>query len=124
MDKVDYLVCSEKFAFQYAGSIELALQRLAETSPTVVITLGEKGLVWRRSQEQGVMSVFPVTCVDSTGAGDAFHGAFAAALCAEMSWLEVLRYASAAGAWCCTKLGARNGIPNNEEIQLLLKAII
>ena len=124
MDKVDYLVCSEKFAFQYAGSIELALQRLAETSPTVVITLGKKGLIWRRSQEQGVMSAFPVTCMDSTGAGDAFHGAFTAALCTEMNWLEILRYASAAGAWCCTKLGARNGIPNNEEIQLLLKAII
>jgi sulfofructose kinase len=122
MDKVDYLVCSEKFAIQYAGTIETALQRLADLAPTVVITLGEKGLIWKRSQEQGALSAFPVTCVDSTGAGDAFHGAFAAALCTDMSWFDILRYASAAGAWCCTKLGARTSLPNNEDIQLLFKS--
>jgi sulfofructose kinase len=121
MHKVDYLVCSEKFAIQYAGTIETALQRLAELAPTVVITLGEKGLIWQRNQEQGTLSAFPVACVDSTGAGDAFHGAFAAALCTDMSWLDVLRYASAAGALCCTKLGARTGIPSHEDIHLLLK---
>ena len=124
MHKVDYLVCSEKFAIQYAGTIETALQRLADLAPTVVITLGEKGLIWKRSQEQGALSAFPVTCVDSTGAGDAFHGAFAAALCTDMSWFDILRYASAAGAWCCTKLGARTGIPNHEDIQVLLKSAL
>ena len=122
LHKVDYLVCSEKFAIQYAGTIETALQRLAELAPTVVITLGEKGLIWQRNQEQGALSAFPVACVDSTGAGDAFHGAYAAALCTDMSWLDVLRYASAAGAWCCTKLGARTGIPNHEDIELLFKS--
>jgi sulfofructose kinase len=122
MHKVDYLVCSEKFAIQYAGTIETALQRLAEFAPTVVITLGEKGLIWQRNQEQGALSAFPVACVDSTGAGDVFHGAFAAALCTDMSWLDVLRYASAAGALCCTKLGARTGIPNHEDIELLFKS--
>ena len=120
MHKVDYLVCSEKFAIQYAGTTEIALQRLAELAPTVVITLGEKGLIWKHSQEQGALSAFSVDSIDSTGAGDAFHGAFAAALCAEMNWTDILRYASAAGAWCCTKLGARTGIPNHQEIQLLL----
>ena len=124
LHKVDYLVCSEKFAIQYAGTIETALQRLAELAPTVVITLGEKGLIWQRNQEQGTLSAFPVACVDSTGAGDAFHGAFAAALCTDMSWLDVLRYASAAGAWCCTKLGARTGIPGHEDIHLLLKSAL
>jgi len=124
MDKVDYLVCSEKFAIQYAGTIETALQRLAEASPNVVITLGENGLIWTRGQEQGALSAFSVNCVDSTGAGDAFHGAFAAALCTEMSWLDMLRYASAAGAWCCTKIGARTGIPNHQDIELLLKSVL
>ncbi|MEI6147312.1 MAG: PfkB family carbohydrate kinase [Methylococcales bacterium] len=124
MHKVDYLVCSEKFAIQYAGNVETALQRLAEASPTVVITLGAKGLIWKRGQEQGVLSAFSVNCVDSTGAGDAFHGAFAAALCTEMSWLDILRYASAAGAGCCTKIGARTGIPNHQDIQVLLKSAL
>ena len=124
MHKVDYLVCSEKFAIQYADTIETALQRLAELAPTVVITLGEKGLIWKHGQEQGALSAFSINCVDSTGAGDVFHGAFAAALCADMSWFDILRYASAAGAWCCTKLGARTGIPNHEDIQVLLKSAL
>ena len=124
LHKVDYLVCSEKFALQYAGTIKMALPRLAELAPTVVITLGEKGLIWQHKQEQGALSAFPVACVDSTGAGDAFHGAFAAALCTDMSWFDSLRYASAAGAWCCTKLGARTGIPNHEDIQVLLKSAL
>ena len=121
MDRVDYLVCSEKFAQQYAGDEKTALSRLAKVSPVVVITLGEKGLLWQRGQEYGRFPAFPITAVDTTGAGDAFHGAFAAAVAAKMNWLEVLRYASAAGALCCTKIGARSGLPSREEHRALLE---
>lgn len=119
MEKVDYLVCSEKFALQYAENEEAALTRMAEFSPAVVITLGARGLLWRRGQDRGAMPSFPITAVDTTGAGDAFHGAFAAALSQNLKWLEVLRYASAAGALCCTKTGARKGIPEQHEHQTL-----
>ncbi len=121
MERVDYLVCSEKFARQYAGDEKKALTRLAEVSPAVVITLGEKGLLWRSGQEYGMFPAFPITAVDTTGAGDAFHGAFAAAVAAHMDWFEVLRYASAAGALCCTKIGARPGLPSREEHRALLE---
>jgi sulfofructose kinase len=121
MTQVDYLVGSEKFALQVAGSIELALNRLAEIAPTVVITLSEKGLYWRRRAEQGFMAAFKVADVDSTGAGDAFHGAFAAAVSQQMDWPDVLRYASAAGALCCTKMGARLGLPTQEEHRCLFE---
>ncbi|MGJ0484197.1 MAG: carbohydrate kinase family protein [Methylomicrobium sp.] len=120
MTQVDYLVCSEKFALQAAGSVELALNGLAEIAPTVVITLSEKGLHWRRGAEQGFMPAFKVDDVDSTGAGDAFHGAFAAAIAQQLDWQETLRYASAAGALCCTKMGARPGLPTREEHSRLL----
>lgn len=115
MSQVDYLVCSEKFARQFAGDVETALARLAEIAPTVVITLGERGLLWQRNEEHGAMPAFPVAAVDTTGAGDAFHGAFAAAVALDMEWIDLLRYASAAGALCCTKTGARLGIPSQEE---------
>lgn len=121
MEHVDYLVCSEKFALQFAGNVETALARLAEVSPAVVITLGEKGLIWQRGQEQGILSAFPVNAIDTTGAGDAFHGAFAAAVSSRMTWLDILHYASAAGALCCTKIGARSGLPLKEEHQTLLE---
>jgi sulfofructose kinase len=116
MNKVDYLVCSEKFARQFAGDVETALTRLSEAAPAVVVTLGEKGLLWRRGKKHGgAMPAFPVAAIDTTGAGDAFHGAFAAGVALDMEWLELLRYASAAGALCCTKIGARLGIPSREE---------
>lgn len=118
-DKVDYLVCSEKFARQTAGEIKTALNELASKAPVVVITLGEHGLIWQRGAEQGQLPAYPVTALDTTGAGDAFHGAFAAGLCAQLPWPDLLRYASAAGALCCTKTGARQGLPDKAELLAL-----
>jgi sulfofructose kinase len=115
MDKVDYLVCSEKFALQLHNDTETALSQLAEISPNVVITLGDKGLIWQQGKTRGALPAFPIDVVDTTGAGDAFHGAFAAAVALEMSWVEILRYASVAGALCCTKVGARLGLPSSQE---------
>lgn len=119
MNKVDYLVCSEKFANQYAGNEHKALSQLTELAPAVVITLGERGLIWQRGNEQGTVPAYPVTPIDTTGAGDAFHGAFAAALALGMDWQSLLRYASAAGTLCCMKMGARLGLPSQKEHALL-----
>ena len=121
INHVDYLVCSEKFAVEYAGNERKALSRLAEISPVVVITLGEKGLIWQRGSEQGALPAYPVSAIDTTGAGDAFHGAFAAGLAAGMEWRTLLRYASAAGALCCTQMGARFGLPDRKKHALLFK---
>ena len=121
MKEVDYLVCSEKFARQFAGDEEAALTRLGEISPAVVITLGEKGLIWRRGLEHGALPAFPISAIDTTGAGDAFHGAFAAAVSLRMKWQDILRYASAAGSLCCTKIGARSGLPSQEEHRALFE---
>ncbi len=116
LDKVDHLVASEKFALQYAGNEDQALARLSELSPNVVITLGERGLIWRRGAETGTLPCPPVAAIDTTGAGDAFHGAYAAAISSGMDWLDTLRYASVAGALCCTRLGARPGLPDKRQL--------
>lgn len=122
MFRVGHLVASEKFAAQWLGKDdpEQALAALAERSPCVVITLGESGLIWRRGAESGRLPAFPVEAVDTTGAGDVFHGAYAAGLATGLECPELLRYASAAGALCCTKLGARPGIPSRTEVERLL----
>jgi sulfofructose kinase len=122
MDKVDYLVCSEKFAQQFAKDINNALDLLAKNSPHVVITLGEKGLIWKYKDAQGKLPAFPVAAIDTTGAGDAFHGAFAAAISMHKNWYDSLRYASAAGALCCTKIGARPGLPSLGEHSILFQS--
>ncbi|WP_150051315.1 MULTISPECIES: carbohydrate kinase family protein [Methylomonas] len=122
MDKVDYLLASEKFALQLAGDEGDALTQMAAMAPVAVITLGERGLLWRRGEQTGRMSAPPVHALDSTGAGDAFHGAFAAGLAAGMAWEDLLRFASAAGAYCCTRIGARPGMPNTAQVAALLQS--
>ncbi len=120
--QVDYLVASEKFAAQWLGTADekAALSQLAEQAPVVVITLGERGLIWRKEGENGSLPAFPVQAIDTTGAGDAFHGAFAAALAKAMPWPALLRYASAAGALCCQRVGARPGLASAGEINAFL----
>jgi len=119
---VDYLVASEKFARQWCETddMQLALDELAAVSDNVVITLGEKGLIWSKGGEKGAMPAFKVNAIDSTGAGDAFHGAFALGLARGMPWPDLLRFASAVGALTCTKLGARPALPNSGEVRRLL----
>lgn len=123
LSKVDYLVCSEKFACQYAGDVQTALLKLAKQAPMVVITLGEKGIIWRRDKEEGALAAFSSEVVDTTGAGDAFHGAFTAAVALGMDWPDILSYASAAGTLCCSRLGARQGLPWRDEHSKFLNGI-
>lgn len=126
MDQVDYLAASEKFARQCLGWVdeEAALNYLASQAPVAVVTLGERGLIWRRGNERGALPAFPVHAVDTTGAGDVFHGVFAAALALNMDWLDVLRHAGAAGGLCCETIGARPGIPARSAIENLLSRVL
>lgn len=119
---VDYLVASEKFACQFSGTggLHIALQVMAEQAACVIITRGENGLIWSRNKQTGAMDAFTVKTTDSTGAGDAFHGAFAYGLSLNMAWHALLRYASAAGALACTRLGARPPLPDAKQVGMLL----
>ena len=97
------------------------MMQLAQIARCVIVTLGERGLIWQRGEDTGNLPAFAVNVVDTTGAGDAFHGALAAGVAQGMDWLDLLRFASAAGALCCTKHGARIGIPTLAEVQALLR---
>jgi len=102
------------------GEVENALAHLAGLASIVIITLGERGLIWRKEGISGAFPAFPIKPVDTTGAGDAFHGAFAAGIAAGLPWDELLGYASAAGALCCQRLGARTGLASASEIREFL----
>jgi sulfofructose kinase len=119
---VDYLVCSEKFARQFTGETDetRAVAELSKHVPAVVITLGERGLIWRSAQGMGRVPAFSVTAADTTGAGDAFHGAFAVCVASNQPWDHTLRYSSAVAALCCTRIGARPGIPTQREVEEFL----
>jgi sulfofructose kinase len=120
---VDYLVASERFALDFSGEKEetVALARLAETAPVAVVTLGDRGVIWKSAGGGGKMNAAVVTAVDTTGAGDTFHGVLAAAIAAGMEWRKSLEVAGAAAALCCTRLGARQGIPTRDEVQRFME---
>ncbi len=122
--EVDYLVCSQGFAQIFTGinSVELALAKLTTVAPTVIITLGTAGIIWHHEGQDGRLPAFSVPVVDSTGAGDAFHGAFAAGLARNHSWANTLHIAQATAALCCTKVGARIGIPTWSQVTEFLEA--
>jgi sulfofructose kinase len=89
-----------------------------------VITLGREGIIWRRAGGEGRLPAFPVEAIDSTGAGDVFHGAFAGSLAMGRTWNEILLYSNAAAALSCTRLGARTGIPEGIEVERFLRGVI
>jgi sulfofructose kinase len=123
LERVDYIVASQKFARECTGREDprQAALKLGQVCSAVVITLGEAGLVWTNEDGSGSLPAFSIDAVDTTGAGDAFHGAFAAGLAHGKPWKDLLAYASAAGALCCTKYGARPAIPTARGLSRFLK---
>ncbi|HQH26941.1 MAG TPA: PfkB family carbohydrate kinase, partial [Oligoflexia bacterium] len=120
---VDYAVCSEKFARQFTGGSDIpdALHKIGSHCPCVIITRGAQGLFWRHSNHQGSVPAYSVDTVDTTGAGDVFHGAFALGVALAMDWPSLLNFASAAAALSCTKLGARPSIPVWSELDSFME---
>lgn len=121
VERCTLVAASERFALEFTGAAtpEAGLTQLARLAPAVVVTLGERGLIWQRGDERGALPAYTVDAVDTTGAGDTFHGALAAGLAQGLGWEELLRFASAAGALCCTRHGARLGIPTRAEVLAL-----
>jgi len=77
----------------------------------VVITLGGKGLVWYDGDQFGRMPAWDVDVVDTTGAGDVFHGAFCRGLVGGLDLEANLAFSSAVAAIKCGHVGGRAGIP-------------
>jgi ribokinase len=118
--ELDWLVVNETEALQVANAQGLsardpiaAAQQIAERSNlTVIVTLGAEGakafLPGGRGWSIGTLSVKPV---DTTAAGDAFVGAFAAAIESGQNLAAALRYGSVAGALACEVAGTQPSMP-------------
>jgi len=104
---VDYPIVPLEFARAYApGAPREALRRLhAESGGTPVVTLGARGGLYLDAGRVRRFDAPRVRVRDTTGAGDAFHGAFAAGLCQALALRTNLERAARAGALCCTALG-------------------
>ncbi|MGL5009552.1 MAG: ribokinase [Paracoccaceae bacterium] len=101
---------------------EAADALLARGVGAAVITLGERGALYRSYAETVHVPVFvagPV--VETTGAGDAFNGGFAAALADGLTAVEAVRFGCATASISVTRPGAAAAMPTRKEVQMLLR---
>ena len=107
------------------GADEFARGLLAGSARAVVVTRGDKGVwLWEPDGEDNIerreLAAFAVDVVDTTGAGDCFHGAFACAIAGGRNAEEATEFASAAGALACASLGGQAGAPTLDGVEALL----
>ena len=99
----------------------LILQKAREQGCKVAaVTMGAQGCLWIDDNGIQHQAAFGVNVVDTTGAGDVFHGAYAVALAEGKNTAEAMRFASGVAALKCTHYGGRAGIPDREEVDRFL----
>ncbi len=122
---VDHLVASNRFSLDFTQEVDpgkAALMLAHMGFKSVVITSGHKGCVG--ATPDGYLyqqDTFKVNTVDTTGAGDVFHGGYIYGLTQGWELPRILEFASAAAALKCTRIGGLRGIPEIEEIQQLIE---
>jgi len=102
---------------------------VARGAKNVVVTMGRRGALAITKEQIFQVDPFNAKVVDTTGAGDAFCGAFAVAYAreiklgrpAETALKKATRFAAAAGALACNKFGAQPSMPHLEDVIRLLK---
>ncbi len=123
---VTYLVCSKDFAEEFAKikidykdkeTIIACYEKLkAYFKNNVIITLESHGSFTEIDGKYKQIPSVKVKAVDSTGAGDIFHGAFTYFIGNNYPLEEAIHYASIAGAISVTRIGSRFSIPTLEEV--------
>ena len=90
--------------------------------PSLLVTMGARGAVWRAGFGAPVtVDAFEAEVVDTTGAGDTFLGYALAGLDAGLTVGEALRRASAAAAICVSRPGAADAIPTRADVDAFLE---
>lgn len=125
MERTDVLVASTLFARQYTGTDDpeqAAAAMYTGRRRLSAVTVGDCGCYY--ATEAGVFHqpAFGVDVVDTTGAGDVFHGAFSYGLSQGWDFDTIVRFASAVAAMKCTRLGGRAGIPTLEQVSDFLRS--
>lgn len=121
----DYCVVSRNFIMDFLPDTELmtAARQLHQMGPQlVVITLGAGGAVYADTDDSGWSAPHAVSAVDTTGAGDVYHGALLHALVEGYPRNRALQFAAITAALKCRQPGGRTGIPEPGEVIQILEA--
>jgi len=125
----DHAIFSEPGLRSFAGpdclqneaTRHAALARVRELGCRVAaVTRGARGTLWLDEHGFHHLPSFAVDVVDTTGAGDVFHGAYALAIGEGQNVAQAMRFASAVAALKCTRQGGRAGIPDRTEVDAFL----
>ncbi len=122
----DYVVCSEGFARAFSASQaifdpERAIVLMRQFgAQAVTITLGPGGSITLAGERIFRTPAFKVDVIDTTGAGDVFHGGYIYGLLRGWDIDRTVLFASAFAALKCRALGGRAGIPGLEETEALM----
>jgi sugar/nucleoside kinase (ribokinase family) len=129
LQNIDVIIAAQEFPAALTGHEDpgRALEAIGREFGAAIVcaTLGKDGsLAWCNGREIRTRA-FAVDCVDSTGAGDVFRGAFAAGCLRgpDDDLEDVLSYANAVAALNCRELGSRGGIPTAAEVERLLTRV-
>jgi sulfofructose kinase len=125
LPNVDYLVTSSEFPVAWTSEPDplRALEMIQEEygMKVAAMTLGAHGALARVDGRFVYSPAFVVNCVDTTGAGDVFHGAFCYAVLQGLPMREALDLSNAMAALNCTALGARGGIRGLKDAEALMR---
>lgn len=119
-----HVAFSAQGAAEFTGESDFKLSALTADKlipGTAIVTDGENGVFMVKNGEAQHFDAFPITPVDTLGAGDVWHGAFALALADGEIEEDAIQFASAAAALKCTRKGGRDGAPTREEITEFIK---
>ncbi len=124
LPNIDYLVTSSEFPVQWTSERDpfkaLAMMRGEYRMRVAAMTLGAHGALALTDEGYFYSPAFVVNCVDTTGAGDVFHGAFCYSVLQGMSMRDTLEFSNAMAALNCTALGARGRIGTVDQAKALL----
>jgi len=119
----DHVIFSEPALAGFSDSAsDEALAKLARFQCRVVaVTRGRAGVSWCEGGQFNRRPAYAVDAVDTTGAGDVFHGAYAFAVGGGLGVADAMSFASAAAALKCTRASGRDGIPGFEDCLALMR---
>ncbi|MDV7024201.1 sugar kinase [Atlantibacter subterranea] len=132
-DIAELVALSDHAAFSAPGLVRLTgvtdspaalKQAKTLTNGHVYVTQGAQGCLWLENSRLRHLPAFHVDVVDTTGAGDVFHGALAVSLAQKTETAEAIRFASAVAALKCTRPGGRAGIPDCDQTRSFLSLYV
>lgn len=128
-EKIDYLTPNETELLKLTGQQEMTMDNIRNGAhvllekgvKNILVTLGEKGVLFVNDKEEKLYPARKVTAVDTTAAGDCFNGAFITGLAEEMGFEEAIVFANLASSLAVTRKGAQSSIPGRDELEELGK---